>query len=189
MHPHSKRIILFLLTLSIIPIACTIFVGGPEYPADKINTSEEALRNLNDQLTIAGTESALTGKITINVDETQVTSILANRLASQPDPIFQEPQVYFQNGEIQVYGKVNQGNLQANVRIVLNASVDENGKPVIKIISTDFGPFPATDGLNQSISALVDQAFNGSIGPVITGMRLETIEINNGVLKLTGRTK
>lgn len=189
MQLHSKRIILFIFFLSIIPIACTIFVGGPEYPENKINTSQEAVDNLNNQFTIASTESAQSGKITINVDETQITSLLANRLDSQTDPILLEPQVYFRDGEIQVFGKVTQGNLQANVRIILNASVDENGEPVIKITSTDFGPFPAPEGLNQTISLMIDQAFNGSIGPVITGIRLESIEISNGVLRLTGRTK
>lgn len=178
-----------VLLISIIPIACTIFVGGPEYPENKINTSQEAVESFNNQFNIAATESARTGKLTIQVDETQITSLLENRLASQTDPIFQDPQVYFRNGEIQVYGKVTQGNLQANVRIILEAAVDNNGKPIIKIASTDFGPFPAPDGFNQSISTMVDQAFNGSIGPVLTGIRLETIIINDGVLILTGRTK
>ena len=39
--------------------------------------------------------------------------------------------------------KATQGNLQANVRIVLAVTVDANGQPVINVVSANFGPLPA----------------------------------------------
>jgi hypothetical protein len=53
----------------------------------------------------------------------------------------------------------------------------------------DFGPLPAPDSINGTISKMVDEAFSGAIGPAATGFRLESITIENGTMTLTGRVK
>lgn len=189
MENNKLIILLFVLTIALIPLACTVFVGGPEYPATPIAVSTEAVGSLDQELQSAQTAAAQSGTLTLTINETQITSLLATKLASQPDPFIQNPQVYLRNGEIQVYGKASQGNLQANVRIVLTATLDPEGQPVIAVSSADFGPFPAPKGLNNSLSAFIDQAFTGSFGPAATGLRLETINIADGVMTLTGRVK
>jgi hypothetical protein len=67
--------------------------------------------------------------------------------------------------------------------------VNDAGLPKIEVISADFGPFPAPQGVNEAISAIVAEAFTGSFGPAATGLRLETITIADGVMTLTGRLK
>jgi hypothetical protein len=53
----------------------------------------------------------------------------------------------------------------------------------------DFGPFPAPEGLNSTVSAFVQEAFTGALGPAAIGFRLETVTIADGVMTLTGRIK
>ena len=77
----------------------------------------------------------------------------------------------------------------ANVLVALDVSVDELGQPRIEIATADFGPFPAPDGLKQSLTAIITEAYTGSLGPVATGFRLESIEIANGLMTVTGRIK
>ncbi|HAE58396.1 MAG TPA: hypothetical protein DCG54_02525, partial [Anaerolineae bacterium] len=67
-----------------------------------------------------------------------------------------EPQVLLRDNEIQIFGKAKQGYFAANVRITLSAAVDENAQPKITVKSVDFGPLPAPEGLNSTISALVN---------------------------------
>jgi len=189
MRKYKPKILLAILAIALVPLACTVFVGGPDYPANPIAVSTEALGSLDQQLQAAETAAAQSGALTITINETQITSLLAAKLDSQPDPFIREPQVYLRDGEIQIYGKATQGNLQANVRIVLTATLDTDGKPVIKVASTDFGPFPAPGGLNDTVSSFIDQAFTGKLGPAITGLRLESITIADGVMTLTGRVK
>ena len=180
---------LSVFSLALASLACTVFVGGPEYPSTPIAVSTEAVGSLNDQIHAAQTAAAQNGVMTLTVNETQITSLLASKLETQTDPFLRDPQVYLRNNEIQVYGKVRQGNLEANVRIVLSASIDAEGKPVIAVTSADFGPLPAPEGLNKTISALIDETFTGALGPAASGLRLESITIAEGVMTLTGRVK
>jgi urease alpha subunit len=130
-----------------------------------------------------------TGALTLSINETQLTSLLAARLDEQTDPFISNPQVYLRDGQIQVYGKAKRGDVEANVRIILSVTLDAQGKPVVTVASADFGPVPAPDGLNQTISAFVDEMLTGSLGPMATGLRLETINIADGVMTLTGKAQ
>ena len=178
-----------ILALTFSSFACTIFVGGPKYPSTPIAVSTEALGDFEQQVQAAKTSSALNGILTLTINETQITSLLASKLDSQPEPFIQNPQVYLRDGEIQVYGQALQANIKANVRIVLTASLDPEGKPIIKVISTDFGPFPAPQGLNETVTSFIDQAFTGAIGPAATGLRIESINISDGFMTISGHVK
>jgi hypothetical protein len=123
------------------------------------------------------------------LDENQLTSYLALKLGQQERPLMTEPQVYLQEGQMRVFGKVQRGILIANIAIVVNVGVDEAGQPRVDIISSDLGPFPAPDGLNSAISAVVAEAYTGTLGPIATGFRLENITIAEGVMTLSGRVK
>jgi hypothetical protein len=77
----------------------------------------------------------------------------------------------------------------ANIGIIVNVGVDENGQPKIDIASADFGPLPAPKGLTNAIAAMVREAYTGSLGPVATGLRIETITIANGIMTISGRIR
>ena len=173
--------------LALASLACTISAGGPDYPQTPIPVSTEAIGSFDQQLQAAQTAAAQSGLLSLSINETQITSLLAARLNEQTDPFILNPQVYLRDGQIQVYGKARKGDIEANVRIVLAVTVDSQGKPLISVTTADFGPLPAPDGLNNTISAFIDELFTGSLGPVATGMRLETISIADGVMTLTGK--
>jgi hypothetical protein len=170
-------------------MACSIFIGGPDYPDAPIPYSPTAVESFNSQLDQALTASAETGTITLQFTEEQITSFLILKMQSQENPPFTDPQVLLRNGQMQILGKVAQGIFTANMAIILNVSVDETGMPKIEVASADFGPFPAPEGLNSAISAVVAEAFTGSFGPAATGIRIETISIADGVITFTGRIK
>jgi hypothetical protein len=121
--------------------------------------------------------------------------VLAFRLLSDPNmqtnqkPFISDPQVYLRDGQMKIYGKSQKGMFAANIGIIVNVSVDELGKPKIEIASADFGPFPVPSGINTALTKMIDEAYTGSIGPAATGLRIESINIADGVMTLTGRTK
>lgn len=184
-----NRILLAIVALLLATLACSIFVGGPEYPAGAIPVSAEAVESLKSQIEAAVLAGAQTGAITLQITQEQITSYLAFKMAAQENPAFHDPQVYLHEGQMQIYGKVERGYLNANILVVLDVSVDELGQPKIEIASADFGPFPAPGGLKQSMTAVISEAFTGSLGPVATGFRLENITIANGLMTVTGRIK
>jgi hypothetical protein len=188
---------LFLLLLILTSLACTIFVGGPDYSSlPPIPVSGEAAESIKEELRRAIEAGAATGIITVNLTEPQITSYLAARLQTDPNlqqsdrkPLITDPQVYLRDGQMQIYGKTQQGMLTANIGIIVNMGIDANGQPQIDVVSADFGPFPAPEGIKDAITAMVREAYTGSLGPVATGLRIETISIANGVMTVTGRIK
>ncbi|HET9589558.1 MAG TPA: hypothetical protein VFO91_12295 [Anaerolineales bacterium] len=187
----------FLLSLVITSLACTIFVGGPDYSSlPTIPVSAEAAESIKEEMRRAIEAGAQTGVITIHLTEPQITSYLAARLQTDPNlqqsdrqPLITNPQVYLRGGQMQIYGKTQQGIFAANIGIVVNVGVDATGQPQIEMTSADFGPLPAPAGLRDAISAMVREAYTGSLGPVATGLRIETITIADGVMTITGRVR
>jgi len=188
---------LLLLSLVFTSIACTIFVGGPDYSSlPPIPVSAESAESIKDELARAIEAGAQTGVITINLTEPQITSYLAARLQTDPNlqqsdrqPLIMDPQVYLRDGQMQIYGKTQQGMFAANIGIIVSMGVDANGEPQIDVVSADFGPLPAPEGLRDAITAMVREAYTGSLGPVATGLRIESISIANGVMTVTGRVR
>ena len=193
----TRGLTLFLTILLLTSLACTVFVGGPDYSSlPPIPVSAEAAASIQDEIARAVAAAAETGVITVNLTEPQITSYLAARLQTDPNlqqsdkkPLITEPQVYLRDGQMQIYGKTQQGILAANIGIIVNMGVDVNGQPQIDVVSADFGPFPAPDGLKDAITAMVREAYTGSLGPVATGLRIEAISIANGVMTVTGRVR
>ncbi len=192
-----RGLTLFLTILLLTSLACTVFVGGPDYSSlPPIPVSAEAAASIQDEIARAVAAAVETGVITVNLTEPQITSYLAARLQTDPSlqqsdrkPLITEPQVYLRDGQMQIYGKTQQGILAANIGIIVNMGVDVNGQPQIDVVSADFGPFPAPEGLKEAITAMVREAYTGSLGPVATGLRIEAISIANGVMTVTGRVR
>jgi len=188
---------LFLLSLILTSLACTINVGGPDTSSlPPIPVSAEAAASIQDEIRRAVEAAAQTGVLTVNLNEPQITSYLAARLQTDPSlqqsdkkPLITDPQVYLRDGQMQIYGKTQQGMFTANIGIIVNMGVDANGEPQIDVVSADFGPFPAPEGLKDAITAMVREAYTGSLGPVATGLRIETISSANGVMTVTGRIR
>lgn len=192
----SNKPIIFFITLILASLACTVFAGGPDYSdLDPIPVSTEAAQSLKDGIQKSFEDGLTTGVVTITITEPQLTSYLALRIQTDPNmqqdgkPLITDPQVYLRDGQMKIYGKTQQGMFTANIGIIVNVSVDENGKPKIEIASADFGPFPAPEGINEAITTMIDEAYTGSFGPVLTGLRVETITIANGTMTVTGRIR
>jgi len=183
-------LLFFFILLLLTSLACTIFVGGPDYPAQTVPVSTEEVLSMQEQIEQALLAGAESGIVTLQITESQLTSFMTQKMQEQTSPPFTEPQVLLRNGQMQMYGKINRGMFAANMLITMNVTVDpDTGLPKIEIASADFGPVPAPEGLNAAISAVIDEAFTGSMGPVATGFRIESITIADGIMTLTGRIK
>lgn len=179
-----------IASLAFASLACSIFVGGPAYPQQTIPYSNEEALNFREQLEEALLTGAETGIVSLQVTESQLTAFIANRMSQQANPPFTDPQIFLRNGQMQMYGKITRGWFTANMLIVMNVSVDEaSGQPKIEVASADFGPFPAPEGINAAMTAMITEAFTGSLGPVAVGFRLEAIEIADGIMTLSGRIR
>jgi len=183
------RIFLFFSLLIFASLACSLFIGGPDYPEEKIPVSAQEVINLKVNIEEAVLAGAETGEITIQITEPQLTSFLAFKMADQENPPFTDPQVFLRDGQMKIYGRVERGFWNANVLVTLNVSIDQDGQPKLEIATADFGPFEAPNGLKQTLTAVITEAYTGSLGPVATGFRLDNITIEGGLMTVTGRIK
>lgn len=187
---------LFFSVLLLASLACTISVGGPDY-SDRppIPVSNEAAESLKNEIRRAFNAGLETGEVVIFITEPQITSVLALRLQTDQSlqqnsqPLISDPQVYLRDGQMQIFGKTRQGLFTANIGIIVAVTVDENNKPKIDIVSADFGPLPAPDTLKDAIASLVQEAYTGSIGPIATGLRVQSITIADGIMIVAGRIR
>ena len=183
----KSRFTLVMLFLLSSTLACRMNIGGPKPTGLPIPISTEAAGSLQQQFQQAMQGSEQNGQLTLVVNESQLTSLLAAKLATLPEPFLTEPQVYLRDGQIQIYGKAARGYFEANVGVVLTASIDSNGQPLVEITSADFGPIPMPEDFTSSISSMVQEAYAGALGPLATGFKLESIVIAEGLMSLTGR--
>jgi hypothetical protein len=182
------RVAWSVVALATATLACSIFVGGPEYPQPDGTSSTQAAAAAQTQIAQALVESAQTGAFRLVITESQLTAYLASQLNAQSTTI-SDPQVLLRNGVIHVYGKSQSGIFIITMDVVAQVTLDDQGQPQIKITSADFGPVPMPDALAGTLSSLLQEALTGSLVPVATGFRLDSVEIADGTMTITGRTK
>jgi hypothetical protein len=184
------RILLVLGVLASTTLGCTINLGGPALPVDTIAVSPDAAAQAKQEFKAAVENAGSAGgSVTFELPEVQLTSLLAERLAGQTDPILSDPQVYLRDGQIKIYGKAQRGLFAATVGIIVSAGVDPDGKPSLTLVSADFGPLPAPQGLGNAITDLVNEAYTSALGPVATGFRMESLSVQDGSVTLTGHVR
>jgi uncharacterized protein YpmS len=170
-------------------LGCIIFLGGPDYPTNSVPFSPEMGQTAQAQLKTAIAEATQSGRFTLTLTQEHLTALLNARLQERSGLNFKEPLVLLHPDVMEIYGKVQQGNVVANVKISLAVSVNAQGKPQFQIVSVVLGPLPLPQGVLESITAMLNEAFVGAVGPAATGLRLESIVIEEGRLTLRGRVR
>lgn len=170
-------------------LACTMDLGGPAAPGEPIPTSEAAAQEILDAWKSAAGASTSTGEVRLLINESQLTSLVAARLPENENPVLRDPQVYLQQGQLQIYGIVQQGPFQGAVLLSITPLLHADGTLAFELTSADLGPLPAPEGVKDSLSALITEAFAGPIGSLATGLRVTSIAIEDGELALVGELR
>jgi hypothetical protein len=177
---HSRRFSLAAALLGLATLACSVSLGGPEPPGPPIAVSTAEAEGVLEAWRAALSADVLAGEITLLFNEQQVTSYLAARLAADEDPVLREPQVYLREGRLDIYGIADQGPFVARVLLAVAPRLDEQGALAFDVTSADFGPLPAPEAVRESLSAILTEAFTGTLGPLATGLRIRSFAIADG---------
>jgi hypothetical protein len=161
-------------------LACTLSLGGPRPPDPPIAVSTAEAGEVLEAWKSALAVNPLAGEITLLFTEQQVTSFLATRLAAADDPVLREPQVYLREGELHIYGVADQGPFAVRVLLAVAPRLSEDGELAFDVTSADFGPLPAPEALRDSLSAILTEAFTGTLGPLATGLRVHSFAVADG---------
>ena len=170
-------------------LACQFNLGGPEPPGDPIPIQEDAAFNLTEMWQSALLDTVINQQVTVIFNEVQLTSLLNQRLQEKENPLLLEPQVYLRNNMIQIYGSNQSGPFTANVLIGITPVVSAEGDLSFDLVLAEFGPIPAPTALKETISAILTEAFTGTIGSLATGIKISTIAISDGEMGIVGEVR
>jgi hypothetical protein len=171
MRKLRASLLILILALPMLP-ACGL--GGGAQPAPSVAVSEEAATSLEQKLGEAAQSQE--PKVTLNVTQEEITSYLRLRVKDSP---LLNPQVVFQPGQIVLTGQATAGVTQ-ELRVVAAPRV-ENGILQFEFREAKFGPLPLPTEL---LSVVNDELRRVLVGNTIG--RLDTVEVGNGTLTVTG---
>lgn len=185
----KRPINLGLLAIASTTLACSIFMGGPEFPKPPVPAPTDAFQTLQSDIEAGLSNSLTEGTLRLTITQEQLTAFVANRLSSPAEPLLTDAQVVLRDGEMILFGRARASIFEANMAVTAVFSIDEDGRPRIMISHAELGPMPMPEVLRDVIAVALDEALTGSIGPVALGFRLESIDIANGAMTLTGRLR
>jgi len=186
LHKGYYARVVFFLSLAAGSLACQLNIGGPTAPGYPIPSTDELAQSFKGEWDTILQNADETDEVMLIITEAQLTSFLAQRLSSQDNAFIDNPQVYLRDGTLQIYGTVTQFYMQTSILISIVPVINNDGELSFEIVSADLGPLPMPDGLRSSISNILTEAFTGNIGPLATGVRIQSIAIDNGELALVG---
>ena len=122
------------------------------------------------------------GEAIVSISETQLTSLLAAKL--NENPVFYNGQIYLQDGLLQLFGTYDQGLFRAAFLLAIQPVLNAQGGLGFEVITAELGESPAPDRLLEGASAVLTEAFTGSIGSLATGLKISGVEIADGLMIL-----
>jgi hypothetical protein len=183
---HTFKLLSLIAVLALGSLACNLDLGGPEAPDEVVVVSTQAAADLVEAWTQAFETAKETGVISVTLTEDQLTSFLVLSLAEKESLPLTDPRVTFRDGEMEISGSYDTGAITANVGIVMEVSVDDQGIPQIEVTSGSVGPLPVPPELLEGVSEVINQALTGQVASTASGFTLESIVITEDALTLNG---
>jgi uncharacterized protein YpmS len=181
-----RRLLVILSVLVGASIACNLPARGATTPPPSPTLSPEEIRQLEEQLRATLENPQEPAAVTITVTEQQLTSFVASEVASMDNPPLTNPQVVLVNGQIEIYGVVNQAGISANAKTVLQPRIDAEGNPKLDVVSINIGPFPVPDSFKNQVEEMVDDTLSNYLMAQSDRFQVTDIQVSDGRMAVSG---
>lgn len=177
-------LIIFVLVLS--SLACNLSFGRQATPEPLNPLTSEELESVDQSAeeTFQGADTS--GKIKLEVSETQLTSLLVGELEKRIGDQITNFQAYLRDGQIQIFGDIDRQGITAPVKVIVEVNVDPAGRPNLEVISSSIGPFPVPGELISEVEVLINKAFQEKIQSMSPNLHIQSIVIENGTMTIYG---
>lgn len=187
-----KRIHLHLIVLSVLilaAMACNLGASRINPTPTSASIQPESPENLEETFKETIEESRSGEQIKLEINEQQLTSIVAGSIQEQDEPSIEEPQVLLRNGQIRFLATVERQNLALPAEVVMTVQPDANGRPDFNVVSARIGPLPVSGEVISDLESSLDQTLAAEIESRAPNTYIESIIIADGVMSITGRTR
>lgn len=183
----KRAIVLALITLLLASLACNLPGGArPPQNVTPIPITTESVEELERNLQEAAQQATETGQVRMVITEAQLTSMVAFELEEVQEPRITEPQVFLRDGQMQLYGNVQQSGITAPLKVFMTISADEQGKPRYEITDATAGPFPLPQSMLNQMTTRLDQVISEQMSSGQTSLFIDDITIANGEMIIEG---
>jgi len=186
---RENRILVVIVVLASAALACNFGRRAVETPALQVPVSTEAVQSLEETAANSYNEFQQSGKINLTVTEEQLTSMVAQELEEQGTEGISNPQVHLRDGQIQLTGDIQTQGITAPATMVMEVTIDDNGRPSLQIISANVGPFPVPESLIENVEIRLNQAFLNQLDEMAPNLVVESVVIGDGKMTVTGHTR
>ena len=180
-----------LLALFLNSLACN-FPGrsaaeSTELPTIPVTT--QAVESLQSTIDSAKEAFQNNQPIEVQVTETQLTSMAAIELQSDPETPLSEPQIYLRDGQVSIYASLTQKQIAVPLEIILHLSADEQGILDYEITKSQIGPLPMPENLLSQLTSRLDEIIARQTTVEDSSLFIESISISDGILTLRGHKR
>jgi uncharacterized protein YpmS len=126
------------------------------------------------------------GRVTLTMDEAQLTALAATELSNQSDLGLQNPVIRLRNGIVSIEAQANQSGFDVPVNVDLELSANGQGKPQFEVKSASLGPIPMPQSLLSQVSSKIDQALTGWLEEDGQNVYIESVSVEDGKITITG---
>jgi hypothetical protein len=186
---HDCVIISLLILLILLMLACKVPSVGISKPTAIIPVSSEAADNLKSSIGSALEQAEKSGKVSLVITESQITSYVTYELQSQTEPQVSDLQIYLRDGQIKFYFTIQQNGISFPGQCFVNVQSDDKGGLTVEILSAKIGPLPFTDDMKKMLSEEIKKAISGQIYTENSNLYIDSISIANGEMLIQGHTK
>lgn len=178
-----------LIVLVLVSIACSLFTRSEPEPVEPIPVTTEAVEDLKEDIQSAAEEARNSGRISLTISESELTSLIALELASVENAPVQAPQIALRDGQILFSGIVNQSGFSAPLTVSVAVQASGTGQVQYEILSAQVGPLPLSGTMLDQLSNQLDLVFTSYIRNRLGDVYIENINISNGSMTIEGHTK
>jgi uncharacterized protein YpmS len=175
-------ILSILIVLATAAIACNMpstSRRSTDKPADTASTPTEFV--------LTEPASSEAGSVTITLTEGQLNTIVQQALKGQTDQPIEELQVRLESGQVILTGTVNQNGLSLPMRLTLTVDPDGQGGLNYQVTSASVGPLPLPQSLRDQIETMLNQNLQAQVRQLTNNLYIESINIGNGLMTVTGQ--
>jgi hypothetical protein len=158
--------------------------GAPTRPENQMSVSDQTGKQASSILENALPQPGSSSSVSLS--QQQVTSWMALELKNSPDLPVHDVQVYFKNGQVQVWGIVEGQSNSTSMQAIGTVEIDSNGNASFNIESLQIGQKQVSAILLSQAEGWLNQLIVEEISKQAPGLRITRVDIGGGVITISG---
>jgi hypothetical protein len=186
---NLKNVAAFLIAIFLfVSLACNLPSTTASDDQSRIPVSEQSATTLENNASQA-LQDLLNGQpAVLNINETELTSLVVYRLEQQSGGAISQSQVFLRDGLIQYRGQFQQSPFSVPVEADFRVSASPEGRLSYEVVNATAGPFGNIDGMISSFTSQFDEALYSSNSTLNT-IFIDQVTIANGLMTISGRPR